>query len=99
MSVERTFSAIKPDAVAAGHAGEKSGFRKRELLQALPKVKFRCRPETVVPVAHGNLVGVHAEDLRLGKPALDLNGQQGFLDLPAKALFRSQKEHFGDLLG
>jgi len=50
-------------------------------------------------VPHGNLVGIQVENLVLREPLLDLDGQQGFLELAAVGLFRGKEERPRQLLG
>ena len=88
----------RPVERAAGHSGKQGSLRKRQLIQVFPKIKLCCRRKAIVSVTHRDLIGVQGENLGLGEPALDLDGQQGFLDFPAEALFRGQEEHAGQLL-
>src|ERR1700751_2741979 len=46
-----------------------------------------------------NLVRVEREDLRLGKPPLNLHGEQGLLNLPVKRAIRGKKQISSQLHG
>src|ERR1700685_88052 len=71
---------------------QQCGFFKRELLGWLTEVVFRSSLEPVHSMAEKNLIGIKSEDLFLGKTALDLNRQQGFLDLAMKGSIGRKKE-------
>ena len=53
----------------------------------------------VSPLAEVDLVHVHLQDLVLGVFLFDLEGNEGFMELPAQGLFLGQEVVLGQLLG
>ena len=70
-----------------------------EVLHGLAEVGVRRRGEAIGPVAQENLVHVDLEDLVLGQQVLELEGEQYFVELAGKGLFRGQVHVAGDLHG
>ena len=67
------------------HAGEQCCLRKLQIRDRLAEIKLRGGREPIIPMCKINLIRVHGENLRLGVAALDLQRQQCFFRLPAKA--------------
>ena len=75
-----------------GQAGEQSGFVQRQLLRRRAEVVFRRGLEPVRAMTQENLIGVKREDLRLRKPALNLNREQHFLNFSMeRAVWRKEQ--------
>ena len=77
---ERRVSGGRP-----GNSRQHRRFRKGQIHQGLAEIKLGGGFKAEVPMPQINLVRVHGENLRFAEVALDLNGQQGFLNFPAKA--------------
>ncbi len=85
---------------AIDHSGQQRGFLQLQVRYRFAKVEFGGGRKTVIAVRQIHLIRVHGEDLRLGVPALDLQGQQRFLHLAAKADFAAvEKQIAGQLHG
>src|SRR5438309_10434685 len=65
-------------------SGDQRGFRKSQLSRRFAEVILRRSFETVNSVAQVNLVRVKREYLLLSESALDLDGEQGLLNLAVK---------------
>src|SRR5258708_31328911 len=75
-----------------GKSREQRGFFQFELPGRLAEIVLRGGLITVGTVAQEYLVGVEGEDLRLGKPALDLDGEQRLLYLAIKRAVGRKKQ-------
>ena len=85
---------------AADQARQQRGFGQRQLAHRFAEIIFRGGFKSVIAVGEINLVAVHRENLLLGIVALDLNGQQRFLNLAAHAAVGAvQKQRAGKLHG
>ncbi len=58
----------------------------------LREIKFGCGLEPIHPAAQVDLVAIQGEYLLLGKGALDLNGEKGFLELAREVTVGREKE-------
>ena len=67
------------------HAGEQRRFLQLQIANRLAEIKFRRCRESIIAVRQINLVRIHRKNLRLRVAALDLQRQQHFLHLAAKA--------------
>ena len=84
----------------ADQARQQGGFGERQLADGLSEIIFRGGFKSVIAVGQINLVAVHGENLLLGVMALDLDGQQGFLDFAAHAAIGAvEKKRAGQLHG
>ena len=81
------------------HSGQQSGLGQRQVLGVLAEVELRCRLEAVHSAAEVDLVAVEREDLLLGKCALDLDGEIGFLHLAGSGAVGGEEEIAGKLHG
>ena len=85
---------------SADQARQQRGLGQRQLAHGLSEIIFRGGFESVIAVGEINLVAVHRENLLLGVVALDLDGQQRFLDLAAHAAVGAvEKQRAGQLHG
>ena len=85
---------------AANHSREQRRFRQRQLAHRLAEIIFRGRFKSVVAVGQINLIAVHRENLLFRVVALDLDGQQRFLDFSAHAAIGAvQEKRSGKLHG
>ena len=75
-----------------GQAGHQRGLAQGQVLDRLAVEEPAGRLDPVVAVAEVHLVAVEGEDLFLGEVLLDLEGEDGLLDLPLVALLRGQEE-------
>ena len=82
-----------------GKSGEQRGFFQLQLLGWFAEIVFRGGLIAVSAMAEEYLVGVEREDLRLGEPALDLDGEQRFLHLAIKRAVGRKKQIAGELHG
>ena len=83
---------------ALDDSGEQRGLGERDLADALAEVVPARGLDAVVAVAEIDLVGVHREDLVLGVAPLDLEGDEGFVDLARERLLRREEDRAGELL-
>src|SRR5581483_7300791 len=74
------------------HPGEERGLRERELRGRLVEVVAGGRADAVDAVPEVDLVQVQLEDLVLGVPLLELDGQRGLLELALERL-RVRADH------
>ena len=81
------------------HSSQKSRLGQRQLFGVLAEVVLRCRLEAIHSAAEVDLVAIEREDLLLGKCALDLDGEIGFLRLAGSRAVRGKKEIAGKLHG
>src|SRR5437868_13984541 len=82
-----------------GQPREQGRLVKREFLRGLAEIEFRGGFETIDAVPQKNLIGIQRENLCLGEPALDLNGQQSFLDLAMEGTVGRKEKITGQLHG
>ena len=83
---------------SADQSRQQGGFRQRQLAHGLSEIIFRGGFKSVIAVGQINLIAVHRENLLLGVVALDLDGQQRFLNLAAHAAVGAvQKQRAGQL--
>ena len=82
-----------------GKASEQSRFVERELLGGFAEVVLGGGFESVGAVAEEDLVGIEREDLRLGKTALDLDGEPGLLNLALERAIGGEEEIARELHG
>ena len=80
-----------------GQPREQGRLVKREFLRGLAEIEFRGGFETIDAVPQKNLIGIQRENLCLGEPALDLNGQQSFLDLAMEGTVGRKEKIAGQL--
>jgi hypothetical protein len=66
--------------------GQHRGLGERELVERLAVVGLRCRGESIGALPEINLVDVELEDLLLGQAVLDLEGEQGLVELAREGL-------------
>ena len=83
----------------ARNTRQRRGLGQTQFIRMLAEVELRRSFKTKVAVAQIHLVGVHGEDLGLGEVALNLDGQQHFLEFSTKALVGRQEKHLAELLG
>src|SRR6185503_18878223 len=81
---------------AANQAGEKSGFRQREIRDVLIEVSARSLTEAVDRepglLAHVNLIAVELEDLFFTQPRLENDRHVCFADFASPGLLRREQE-------
>ena len=82
-----------------GGAGQNSAFPQGQVTQVLAEIALCRHLYTIVVFTQENGVQVALQDLVLGIPVLQLQGQVGFLDLSLIALFRRKQGVFDQLLG
>jgi hypothetical protein len=80
-------------------AGEHGGFGERDVLQVLAEIDPRGARESIGALSQINLVHVDLENLVFRQRALDLVGEQHFVDLAGVGLFARQEEISRDLHG
>ena len=84
----------------ANDGGERGGLGEGQLPDGLAEIIFRRRFETVVSGAEINLIAVHRENLIFGVVALDLQGENRFLNFAVEAAVGAiKKEAAGELHG
>ncbi len=85
---------------AANNRGERGGFRERQLADRPAEIIFGGGFEAVVAGAEINLIAVHGENLVFGVMALDLQGENGFLNFAVQAAVGAiEKEPASELHG
>ena len=69
-----------------------------QILGVFAEVEPRRRLDAVRAVAEVNLIRVELEDLILGEVLLDVDGEEGLVDLAAEILRRREEDLLGELL-
>ncbi len=82
----------------ADHPRDHGGLGDGQLLGVLAEVKPRGLLDAVGAVPEVDLIRIELEDLVLREILLDLDGQEGLVDLAAEALLRREEDLFGELL-
>ncbi len=80
-------------------AGDERRFVQRQVLRSLVEVEPGGGFDAVRAVAEVDLIAVEREDLPLGVALLDLDGEEGLLDLPLPGLLVIEEQLAGQLLG
>src|SRR5580704_14491873 len=84
----------------ANNCGKHGGLRERQLANRPAEIIFRGGLEAVITGAEINLIAVHSKDLIFCVIALDLQGQESFLNFAAKtAIGAIEKESAAELHG
>ena len=108
-ALEHVVAALRARAPGCSRGERRDGFwgspaisaasaRVRSLI-GLAEEELAGRLHPVVAVAEVDLVAVEGEDLFLGEVLLDLEGEDGLLDLALVGLLRGQEEHARELHG
>ncbi len=75
-----------------GKSGQQGGFVQSQVAGMLAEVELGPGLEAIDAVSQEYLVGVQREDLRLGKAALDLDGEHDLFDFAAEGALLGEKQ-------